>query len=342
MLSFFRSSQPLALPALLLYALLVQAVPLLMSLSGEYMSLARSFADPSPADSLIGQLLGFAQVEEPQGRAGKTHPLLILAAAGMIALQAILVNRSLKHIKGLSSAGYLPALFYILFAACLGLAFNATGLGLFALLLAFDRLIRAYGAEPGDSLLLQCGFWIGIAGAFNSLYFVFLPFSLLMAANIRPLNFRELGVLAAGTLSVPLMVLTAYYVFDRWELFLAFEGLMLPQWPPFQEIYREEVLRLALPVSLALAGLVTAGQRQLKALIQVRKISTWTAIFAVFAVLVWILGMPLAVPAVFPMAYFTAFMVNVGQRNKAWEFVHLLMLLLLMIAQWSEASALVA
>jgi hypothetical protein len=333
LLFFFRHSQPLALPFLLLYALVAYAVPLIQSTQGPSAGILDSLAAGHAGVSLIWRFLFGGMAPEPSAAAVRLHPLVVLAGALLVLAQALLVNRSLRTIKGLAAPGYLPALFYLLFAAALGAGFNAPTLGAGFLLLGFNRLIRAYGPEPADSLLFEGGFWVGLAAVTVTAYAAFLPFVLLMAANLRPANIREYGVLLAGFAAVFILLLSGVYLGNAWPALMEGPWALTLDLPHPAAWTASAWLRVLPPAALALASLVTAGQRNLKSLIQVRKLSTWTALFGLFALLVWVAVGSVAAAAVFPMAFFVAYWVQSGSGQRAWELTHAALLALLLTGQ---------
>lgn len=337
MLFFFRQSQPLALPFLLLYALVVYAVPLWQSAQGPSMGLLESLAAGHAGVSMTWAFLFGGMALEPTATDARLHPIVVLAGALLVLGQAVLVNRSLRTIKGLASPGYLPALFFLLFAAALGAGFNAPTVGAGFLLLAFNRLIRAYGPEPADALLFEAGFWVGLAAITVSAYLAFLPFALFMASNLRPVNFREFGVLLAGFLAVFILLLSGIYLGDGWSNFSAAGWTFAPTFPQPATWTASGWFKILPAVGVALASVVTAGQRNRKSLIQVRKLSTWTAVFGLFAVLVWLAAGSVAAAAVFPMAFFTAYWIHSGGWPRSWELAHFGLLALLVIGQLLEA-----
>ncbi|MBI1191811.1 MAG: hypothetical protein GC205_01365 [Bacteroidetes bacterium] len=333
MLFFFRQSQPLALPFLLLYALVVYAVPLWQSAQGPFMGLLDSLAAGHAGVSMTWAFLFGGMAPEPAATDARLHPIAVLAGALLVLGQAVLVSRSLRTIKGLAAPGYLPALFYLLFAAALGAGFNAPTAGTGFLLLAFNRLIRAYGPEPADSLLFEAGFWVGLAAITVPAFLAFLPFSLFMASNLRPVNFREFGVLLAGFLAVIILLLAGLYVANGWPTISAANWSLYPQFPQPATWTASRWLQVLPAVAVALASAVTAGQRNRKSLIQVRKLSTWTAVFGLFAVLVWLAAGSVAAAAVFPLAFFTAYWIHSGGWPRTWELAHATLLALLIIGQ---------
>lgn len=312
---------------------MINAVSLFRSLTTETMSIAGSLADNQPGVSLLWNFFVPGSSSGAEQSSVGQHVVVLLAGIFLVFGQAILVNRSLRTIKGLASAGYLPALFYIFFSAALGAGFNAPTVGAGFLLLAFNRLLRAYGPEPADSLLLEAGFWIGLASVTVATYLIFLPFALMMASNLRPIIVREFGVLLAGFLSVFILVISGIYVLDYWQDFLAFPWVFNPSFPDLRNLGGATILRTAIPVLVAIGALLTANQRNRKSLIQVRKLSSWTAVFGLFALFVWISGVGVAAAAVFPMAFFTAYWVQAGHWPKTWELAHLGLIALLLAGQ---------
>jgi len=333
LLFFFRQSQPLALPFLLLYALVVYAVPLWQSAQGPSPGILESLAAGHAGVSVTWAFFFGGMVAVPSATDVPLHPIIVLAGALLVLGQAVLLNRSLRTIKGLAAPGYLPALFYLLFAAALGAGFNAPTVGAGFLLLAFNRLIRAYGPEPADSLLFEAGFWVGLAAVTMPAYLAFLPFALFMASNLRPVNFREFGVLMAGFLAVFILLFSGLYVGGGWPVFSAANGSFAPAFPQPASWTASGWLKVLPSVIVALASVVTAGQRNRKSLIQVRKLSTWTAVFGLFALLVWLAAGSVAAAAVFPMAFFTAYWIHSGGWPRSWELTHLTLLALLIIGQ---------
>ena len=333
MLFFFRLSQPLAIPFLFLYALLVNAVPLRNAITGPTMSVAESFAAGDQGVSIMWEFLSGSAASQPAQPNAGLHVVAVLAGILLVFGQALLVNRSLRTIKGLGSAGYLPALFYLFFAAAFGAGFNAPTVGAGFLLLSFNRLVRAYGPDPADALLLEAGFWVGIAAATVNAYAAFLPFALLMASNLRPINVRETLVVFAGFASVFILVFSGIYVLDYGPEWLSQSWKLSLEIPQISAFTASSFLQTIIPGIIGVGGIFTASQRNSKSLIQVRKLNTWTTVFALFAVLVWVSGVVIAPAAIFPLAFFTAYWIQAGGWPKTWEAVHLTMVSLLIAGQ---------
>lgn len=351
MLFFFRLNQPLAIPLLFLYAALVNAVPLYHSFQDSGPSLSASLAQGDRGVSWLWAYLSAPDRDGPQpvseresdpraigGDHLAPHPVVFFGGVLLVVLQALLINSSLRSIKGLIALGYLPALFYLFFAAVVGAGLDAPTLGAGFLLLAFNRLLRAYGPEPADALLLEAGFWTGVAALVVPLYGIFLPFSILMAANLRPFNLREALVVFAGFTAVFLLALASLYVMD-WEREVLAQSFQF-EWylPRLRGLETPVLLSTVVPVGVALAGLVLADQRNRKSLIQVRKLSSWTGWFGLAAGLAWGFGVVVAAAAVFPMAFFTAYWAQGSSWPRTWEFFHLTLLGLLLAGRWMGST----
>jgi hypothetical protein len=298
-LALFRYSQPLVLPLLLAYTLVLHAAPLL-----------RAF------------------------QLGLREGLLVFGGMVLIVLQALIMNRAVRSFKGLGGTGYLPALMYVLLAAALGAGWNLPTLAAGFLLLGFSALFRAYGPEPADRELLQAGFWLGLAGVFEPLYLPFLLLGLGMCANLRPMNVRELIVVFSGALSVLILLFSALFLLGEPLDSLWAQGPVrsLGQAPLAE--WDRWLWGGSLPVLLGLAGAVQAISRSGKSLIQLRKLNTWTALFGLLGLLAALLGSWPPAASVFPLAYFLAASIQQSSRHLLWELLHLSMVVLVLFAQF--------
>jgi hypothetical protein len=296
-LAFFRYSQPLVLPLLLAYTLVLHGFALL-----------RAF------------------------QAGFQPGLMVFGGMVLIVLQALIMNRAVRSFKGLAGTGYLPALMYVLLASALGAGWNAPTLAAGFLLPGFGALFRAYGPEPADRELLQAGFWLGLAGVLEPRYWPFLLLGLGMCANLRPMNVRELVVVFSGALAVLILLFSALFLADQpldriWNQYPVkfLDQAALPRWDRW-------LWAASLPVLLGLLGATQALSRSGKSLIQLRKLNTWTALFGLAGLLAALLGSWPPVAVVFPLAYFLAAFIQQSSRSLLWELLHVGMVVLVLAA----------
>ncbi len=343
---FFRVPSPLALPALLAYALLLRAVPLYRALTGEALGLGASLAAAGHGSPLWTGLFGAGLPDMGGGPldpaaasplAGQSaHWLMPLLGALTVTLLGALVNRSMRAVKGLDADGWLPALAFVLLATVLGAGFNAATLGAACCWLAFDRWLAAYGPVPADEALLQAGVWTGLAALLAWPYALFLGFGILAGARLRPLTGREAAVFLGGFAAVLLLAAAWAYTFGHpaaWSV-AQFRGHGPPDWPSAEGL-APLALRYALPLLVTLAAFAYAQGRLLRSLVLVRKTTGLAGLFGAFALGAWLAGVTPAAGAAFAGAYFLAYFARRSGWPRTWELGHALAL-----AGWYAAWAL--
>lgn len=229
MLSLFRINDPLRL-------VLAAAVFLLLRFALFYPSL------PATGSDMLCRMVGarmaegkimYADIWEnmPPLSAGVfwllhllfgSSPLAFqLAGAGLVIVQASILNNIALHYNLYNEKNYLPALFYCLFAL---VSFDAATLSppllaALPLLLMLNQLLRLRDRVDNEGLF-AIGMYVGIALLLYYPAVIFIAFVPICALLLRSLSPRQMLIIVLGTAFIPLCVTVYYHFRDGTEALL--------------------------------------------------------------------------------------------------------------------------
>jgi hypothetical protein len=324
-LLFFRNNQFTTFIPLALYVVLTHMAALLGAVQAGEMQQANG-------GLLYDALFGWA-AQQPFFSA--------LAAAALVFLQSLQVNRLADEFRLLSDRSWLPGLFYALAASSLPdfLFLSPPLVAVTFLPVTLRRIFQSYQKSVGAAYVLDAALWVTVGSLFYPPVIFLLTAAVAGVLVMRSFSFREQWVFFTGVLVPIVLCWLGFFWADRGTAFLfgQFEGLF--------GLYRfgtewnaQTILKAALLIAALLFVLFNSGRFYYRKLIQAQKCVT---------VLYWFLGVAAAVallqgdvlPAHFvllmPSAGIFLSMIFSAMRNRMLaEIAHLLLLGFVMFIQY--------
>jgi hypothetical protein len=187
-----------------------------------------------------------------------------------IFMEALFLNKIISDHKLMEKPGYLPALSFILLNALIPNTMLPSNIIINALLiLIFNLLVISYKQNRSFNILLLIGFLSGFIASLNTSYLLLYLWSTIAILIMRPLSIREWLLLTAGFVLPFYFMLSGLYLFDQLDM-----GAVFPSFKFDFRIPKMSILQwisLSVFLALPLIGIIKAGDKLGKMVLQVRK-----------------------------------------------------------------------
>jgi len=301
----------------------------------------------------LAALLGVVQAGEMQqtnggllydtlfGWATQQQLYSALAAAALVLLQSLQINRLADEFRLLSDRSWLPGLFYALAASSLPdfLFLSPPLVAVTFVPIAMRRIFQSYQKSVGAAYVLDAALWVTVGSLFYPPVIFLLTAAVAGVLVMRSFSFREQWVFVTGVLVPLVLCWLGFFWADRGTAFL------LDQFSHLFGLYRfgtewnaQAVLKAALLGAGLLFVLFNSGRFYYRKLIQTQKCVT---------VMYWFLGVSTAaallqgdmLPAHFvllmPSVSIFLSMIFSAMRNRMLaEIAHLLLLGFVVFVQY--------
>jgi hypothetical protein len=188
----------------------------------------------------------------------------------IILVEALSLNKIVSDHKLMEKPGYLPALSFILLNALIPNTMLPSNIIINALLiLIFNLLVISYKQNRSFNILLLIGFLSGFIASLNTSYLLLYLWSTIAILIMRPLSIREWLLLTAGFVLPFYFMLSGLYLFDQLDM-----GAVFPSFKFDFRIPKMSILQwisLSVFLALPLIGIIKAGDKLGKMVLQVRK-----------------------------------------------------------------------
>ncbi len=258
----------------------------------------------------------------------------------LLFIQAFFFNFLVEQNKIFDSLNILTAFSYLLLAALFNeaLYLSPAFFAAFPILFAFNKLIRSYN-DLGVSAIFDGAFALGIASLFYLPSIVLLFFYLIGLSVTRVFSIKEwiLGIIG---MLIPYFLLGTYFFWND-QLIEFVQGHFL-NWNIGVSIAQPTLLEVGAKIGvLALVigmGLMIYQRNFLKVVVRIRKYQTLfvyllSVSFLSFIFINKIHLAPIA-PLLIPAAYFLAYSFYETQRQRIYESMHLVLLLIIISFQY--------
>lgn len=323
MLGIFRIDHPIIILVVLLYWGL-------LSISG--------FLEPAPLSSDVAGVLGQVFIDRfgQQPTSGIVHFLLIF-------FQGIFLNYLVSRFQLNRESTYFLAVFYVFTMAAVYPAFtlSAPVMGLTFLLFMLHELFGVYKSKVPAGRVFNVGFWVALASLFYLPWFIFLPFGLIGLVILNVLDARNLVVLLIGFCVPYFLIWTYFFFYDQGSLFWQQQFAENFSFFDFSVLGNIDFYyRLVLVGLVLIMGLLNWQQFLFRTKIQIQKYFNLVLLFLLFGAISFFFQREvgtehLAVICV-PIAIFLGLSMLRIKNKPIAEFVHLIMLFLLIGFQFRE------
>lgn len=320
MLTLFRNNQSTTVFILAAYV----AVLHLPAMLG-WVSPAAPIEGIDPAGGLLFETLF--------GWCRQSARLSAVVAAGLVLVQAILVNNLADTYRLMNDRNWLPGALYALCASCLP-EFLFVGPALVAvtfLPLAMRSIFGVYKQSLAFGAIFDGAFWIAIAALFHPVALWCLPVGYFAYFNLRSFPAREQLVFTTGIFAPFFLALTSFFWYDQADAFFGTQFDLLG-WPSASlpaDLYNS--IKTALLGLLIVVTLLGFGIYYHKKLIQIQKYITilyWFMFAGLISALFcgqWrVENLLLAIPTV---GIFLSYQFQSTRNYALVEFFHLLLLI---------------
>ncbi len=242
-----KNYQPVNFILFLAISILVWIKPLISTdLPGIYID-----PSPMPVYQWIIDLIGSPQF----------NILCKLIAFLLVVLQGTMINGIINQYNLLGFRGYLPGIIFILISSSF-LEYQILQPILFSnlfLLLAWERVIRAYDKENTFEAYFNASFLIGIASLFYPNYWFFLLILFLSVGMNRVGHIREFAMVLVGFITVWFFYLSLYYLLTSSIQFSGLDNEFSFSFPKYPGIIISQKIILFYASIILIAATVQLG-----------------------------------------------------------------------------------
>jgi Family of unknown function (DUF6427) len=158
---------------------------------------------------------------ELMSRIGDYQGTTPFIACFLVFFHAILINILVYNHKMTDEQSLLPGLLYVAVTACVP-SFLGLTTALIAntfLIFALHELFLAYKKPSAATNIFNVGFWISLASLFHFSSYTYVVWAIIALNVLRSGNFRENIMIIIGFLLPYLLVATAYFITDSYDIF---------------------------------------------------------------------------------------------------------------------------
>ena len=325
MVKLFKTSEPLVLLVLALYAVMLHFNLYLTPPTVELQATA-------PLSQWLLNLL--------HRLSGGSATILVTVHIGLVLLQAILFNAIINHHRLLPNFNFLPALCYVLLLALFNdhLLLSPPFFANFALLFALDKI---YDSSIEESYLhaFDAGFAVGVASLFYLPSAVLLLFVSISLNVHRVFNWREFVITFLGAFVPYYLIATGYFFYSQLTEFANTHFLNVTSSITNVVWNTSELLvKIALLGGVVLLSLFFLQASYYKSIVKVRKNLTVLMYLLSVSLLVFLFIekfslAPLALPII-ALAGLFAYALSEIEEDRLTEGIHLATLMVLLFFQY--------
>lgn len=207
MLRLFKSSDPVTLVFLIIYAVIVNV---------------KLIIEPLPIDHTQYYFISDIIFNKWLNIGSIPNVVLIIANIIFVVIQAILISMMMQGYKIISKPSLLPAMVFILLCSLFPVMLTNTPLiitGFFIIWILF-KIFSAYNKPKADNIYFDTGLLNGVASVLYFPAILFSIYSLLSLVRIRTTTFREFVLFITGIFIIYFLVGTAIFWFDLFPQFM--------------------------------------------------------------------------------------------------------------------------
>ncbi|MEM6724141.1 MAG: DUF6427 family protein, partial [Bacteroidota bacterium] len=261
----------------------------------------------------------------------------------LVFVQSILINYLVNHFRLNRENTYFPAVFYVFTIGAVFPAFQLTAplVGVTFLLIMLVDLFGAYKSKNAAGRVFNMGFWVAVASLFYLPWMVFLVFGLLGLVVLNVLDGKTLVILLIGFCVPYFLLWTYFYVYDQGGLLWSEhfgDNLSLFDLTNLGNL--DFYYRIGLLGIVMILGLLNWNHFLFRTKIQVQKYFNLVFYFLVCGVISFFLqngvGTEHLIIICVPISVFLGLSILRIKTRPIAEFLHLIMLLLLIGIQFRE------
>lgn len=328
MLSFFKSNNP---GVVVFYFIYLLAFRLVFLLSAPDLTFLQNYHEPLSHFFYSGWA----------GAALQTPWVSLTAAALLVFVQSLYVNRIINEQRMTAKKNFLAGLLYIMLTSVFreGLVLSPALVALTFIIIACERTFCLIKKEKMYGDIFDIGFLISLASFFYFPALALLLFSLAGLGNLRSFNYREFVVLVLGLATPFFLLFTLYYWNDNLpQMLVAITNHYQQGWFMGFHPHTVEWIQIGGLLALALALLAMVPGVVYSSLIQVRKFVAILMFLLLLMVAAFFLQQQVSLShgvwLAFPLSIFLTMVILQLKRKMIGEVMHIILFLALMAAQY--------
>ncbi|MBL7796338.1 MAG: hypothetical protein JNJ90_07525 [Saprospiraceae bacterium] len=275
------------------------------------------------------------------GWADKNAFVSAILAAGLVYVQALLVNRLADFNRMMDDRNWLPGALYVLAASCVpDFLFLSPAMAAATFIpIALQRLFSVYRQTQAYAAIFDGAFWVMVTVFFHPPAFWCIGMAYLAYFSLRSFSPKEQFVFLTGMLTPTILALAGYFWFDQADEFLRMQFSRFIFWPSFDlpgDLYG--TLKITLLGLLLVAALLGFNVYYHKRLIQIQKYVTilyWFCFAGLLATLFQYDLRPESLMLVMPsMGIFLAYLFQSSRNKPLLELFHLTLFVVVLLLQF--------
>ncbi|HLP51960.1 MAG TPA: hypothetical protein VK154_13820 [Chitinophagales bacterium] len=328
MFSFFKSNSPAVVAAYIIYLVGFRVCLWFVPVDTAFV-----FEHSEPLSALL-----FA----PLKNLGANYTAISAVLAAVLCfIQALIINGIVNGNKILAKKNYVAGALFLLFASFFKQALLLTPalLALTFVILATGRLFAIAKKEKSYGDVFDIGFLVAIAGLFYFPCMLLFLFAYIGLAIVRPFNYREWTILPLGFFSPILVVFTFYFWNDNVAILLPdMMNMHNSGWLVMPVLSLADKTMLGSIAFCTVVCLTLLPASLYSSLIQVRKFANALVVLIVLTLAAILLQQSIdlshLVLLALPLGIISAMVLMQIKRNLVSEVSHLILLLLVLFAQF--------